>query len=500
MFKNYLKTAYRSLLKNKIYSIINILGLAVGIACCIFIALYIRHESSYDQFFESSDRIHRIALERIYPDRIRLFASSPVTLAPTLIDNYPEVEVATRLHRLFFQQEVPVHIADQAFIETKYYYADSNFFKVFALEFLEGNPTTALNAPDKVVLTEKTARKFFGNQSALNKTFQSGNNNDYIVAGVIKGLPENSHLDFDLIGSIHSLGFIQNAINTNSWINPWVYTYAKLKEGVSADIFEGKLPQMVDQYGQADIANRLGVDYSTLGHRFNYFFQPVTDIHLHSNLDLEVKPTSNITFLYLLGVIALFILLLSAINFINLTTARSSERAREVGVRKVVGSSKQLIIGQFVMESVFSCFISFGLALLIAFLLIPFYNDLLGQTLYLSNIYNGWALASFSLFVIIIGVLAGLYPALVIASIDSATVLKGNYKSSNKGIWLRNTLIVFQFFITLIMISGSLFVSEQMKFMVDKDLGFDKNQVMLIRQANVIGQNLGVLKNELNSY
>ena len=498
MFKNYLKTAYRSLLKNKIYSIINIIGLAVGIACCLFIGLYIRHESSYDQFFESNERIHRISLERIYPDRVRLFASSPVTLAPTLLENYPEVEAVTRMHRLFFSQEVSIRVEEKAFIETKYYYADSNFFKVFKFEFLEGTPSTALNTPNKVVVTDKTAKRLFGTPSALNKTLRNGNDDELIIGGVIKDLPENSHLDFDLLGSIQSLGFIRNAITSNSWINPWVYTYAKLKEGIPQQVFEDKLPQMVNQHGSANIASRLGDNYAELGHQFNYFLQPIADIHLHSKLDLEVKPTSNASFIYLLGAIALFILLLSCINFINLTTARSSERAKEVGVRKVVGSSKQSIIRQFVMESVFSCFISFILALLIALVLLPFFNELLGQSLSLTSLINGWTLGVSTLFVAIIGLLAGLYPALVISSIDSATVLKGNYKSSNQGIWLRNGLIVFQFFITLLMISGSLFVSEQMKFMVNKDLGFDKNQVMIIRQAVSIGQNLEPLKNELN--
>ena len=228
MLKNYLKITYRSLLKNKTYAIISILGLAVGIVCSLFIARYVWFESSYDSFFPDNDRIYRLSLERVYPERVRNFASSPVTIAPTLLDNYPEVEAATRMHRLFFNPEMPVQVGDESYVETQFYFADSLFFEVFNFQFVEGTPTEALNAADKVVLTDKTARKYFGDQPALNKTFKRGQT-DMVVSGVIKDLPENSHMDFDLIGSIHSLGFIRNAINQGSWINPWVYTYIKLR-------------------------------------------------------------------------------------------------------------------------------------------------------------------------------------------------------------------------------------------------------------------------------
>ena len=329
------------------------------------------------------------------------------------------------------------------------------FLKSFLFEFLEGNPKTALNASNKVVLTDRAAQRLFGNQSALNKAYTVGNS-EFVVSGIIKDVPENSHLDFDLLGSIHALGFIQNAIDNNSWINPWLYTYVKLQENIPGQTFEEKLPQMVTQYGGADLSSRLGTDYAELGHQFNYFLQPVPDIHLHSDLDLEVKPTSNVTFLYLLMVIAFFILLLSCINFVNLATARSSERAKEVGIRKVIGSSRTTIVGQFVLESIINCFIGFLLALGITFLLMPYFNDLVQLPLHLSSLISFGAIGLILLSVTLIGVLAGLYPALVISSIDSATVLKGNFKSSTKGIWLRNSLIVFQFFITLTMISRRL--------------------------------------------
>ena len=478
------------------YSAVNIIGLAVGLACCLFILLYVQHESSYDQFFKGNERIYRIALERVYPDRVRMFATSPVTLAPTIMDHYPEVEGVTRMHRLFFQSEVPVLVDENPFVETGYYFADSNFFKVFEFEFLEGNPLSALNAPDKVVLTDKTARRFFGDKPALGRTIQSGEA-DYIISAVIRDLPQNSHLDFDLLGSIQSLGFIRNAINSGSWINPWVYTYTKLSPLAKSESFQEKFPAMVSQHGSADIASRLGTDYAELGHSFNYLLQPLKDIHLHSNLTLEVKPTSNVTFLYLLGVIAFFILLLSCINFVNLTTARSSERAKEVGVRKVIGSGRRSLMLQFILESVLSALFSLAVAIGLTVLLMPYFNDLVSQTLSLYSFINFGRIGMILGVVLLVGILAGLYPAFVISSIDSGVVLKGSYKTSNKGVWLRNGLIVFQFFITLTMISGAMIVKEQMDYLIEKDLGFDKNQVMIIRQSGAIGQNYHALRNEL---
>ncbi len=496
MFKNYFKTAYRSLLKSKIYTAISILGLSVGIVCCLFIAMYIWFESSYDDFFPDSERIHRISLERVYPERVRNFASSPVTIAPVLLDNYPEVEAATRMHRLFFNSETPIQIEDESYIETQFYYADSLFFDVFDFQFVEGTPAEALNAANKVVLTDKTAARYFGDRPALNQTLRSGNNN-FVVSGVIKDLPENSHMDFDLIGSIHTLPFIQNAINTGSWINPWIYTYIKLKKGVDPVDLEAKFPAMVDEYGSANISSRLGEDYADLGHRFNYFLQALPSIHLHSKLDIEVRPTSNATYIYLLAAVALFILILSCINFINLTTARSAERAKEVGVRKVMGSTRPLLIRQFIFESVMVCFISFLVALISARLLIEPFNQLIGQSLELNAWLFDWPLVLLLGLVVLIGTIAGLYPAFVISAIDPAVVLKGSFKSSGKGIWLRNGLIVLQFFITITMISGTLFVGRQMQYLADKDLGFNKEKLIIVRQAQAVGQNFEAFKAEL---
>jgi putative ABC transport system permease protein len=499
MFRNYIKSAYRSLLKNKIYGAINISGLTVGIACCLLISLYVYDEMSYDKFFDDSNRIYRVALERVYPTNTRFFGSSPVNMAPTLKENYPEIEEAGRLHRLFFQNEIVVTIGDKTFIEDKYLFADNNFFKVFSFDFIEGDPNSALDAPDKVVLTASTARRFFGDESALNKIYQLDTSR-YIISGVVADVPSNSHMDFDILGSIESLPFLQQAAETNSWVNPWLFTYIKLKQGVSQERFQAKLPEMVNTHGLASILRSLSIsaeDYPESGNDFKYFLQPVEAIHLKSNLSVEVKANSDITYVYLLIAVVGFILIISCINFVNLATARSAERAKEVGVRKVLGSRKSLLVKQFLTESNFISVVSLLLAIGLTWLVLPNFNLLVGKELSLTTIGQPLVIIGLIAGILFIGTMAGIYPALVISSINSALVLKGKYTTSSKGVFLRNALIIFQFFISITMISGMLMLNKQMNYMRNKQLGFNKENILVVNQAQELGQRQQAFKNEL---
>jgi putative ABC transport system permease protein len=499
MIRNYIKSAYRSLLKNKVYGAINILGLTVGIACCLLISLYVVDEISYDKFFDDSDRIYRVALERKYPTNTRFFGSSPVNMATALKDNYPEIEEAGRLHRLFFQNEIVVAIDDKTFIEEKYLFADSSFFKVFSFNFIEGNPSTALNALDKVVITESTAKRFFGEESALNKTYNI-DTSTYIISGVVEDVPSNSHMEFDILGSIEALQFLTQAATTNNWVSPWLFTYIKLREGTDPDIFEAKLPEVVNAYGLASILQQLAIsaeDYPASGNEFNYFLQPVEDIHLKSNLDVEIKANSDITYVYMLIAVVAFILIISCINFINLATARSAERAKEVGIRKVMGSNRSLIVKQFLTEANLITILALLLALTAVWVVLPSFNLLVNKNLSLISFLNPVVIAVLIGFALVIGTLAGLYPALVISALQSAEVLKGEYKSSTKGIWLRNSLIVFQFFISITMISGMLMLNKQMNFMRNKQLGFNTENIIVIDQAQELGQQQNAFRNEI---
>lgn len=497
---NHIKISYRNLLKNKVYAFINILGLSVGIASVMLIAIYVNYETSYDKFFDDSDRIYRIALHRVYPTRTKDFGTSSIMLAPALKDNYPQIESVTRLHRLFFSNEVTVTIeeSNKRFAETRFLFADSSFFQVFSYEFLSGDRDTALDNLNSVVLTESTAKRYFGEQDALGKTFDGGGG-PVKVTGVIKDIPTNSHVHFDLLGSIASLPFLNNAISQNSWVNPWVYTYAKLKAGVNPDVFEAELPGVVDKYGAASIALSDGADYKEKGHAFEYFLQPIESIHLGSQLDVEVEPNSDQAYIYVLSAIALIILTISSINFVNLSIARSTERAKEVGIRKVMGSNRSALVWQFLTESTFVCFIGSIVSFALVFVAIPRFNEALGTSLDFTVILQPSVALIFLVFIIIIGVISGFYPAMVISALQPSHVLKGSYKSSGKGVILRNGLITLQFIISIVMISGSIIVDEQMTFLRSKHLGFNQDNLLVIKQTAGLGENYQAFRNDLLS-
>ncbi len=499
MTGNHLKISYRNLKKNKVYASINILGLSIGIASVMLIAIYVNYETSYDKFFEASDRTYRIALERVYPDRVKTFSTSSVQLAPTLKANYPQVEAVTRLHRLFFNNEVPVTFNenDKSFTETRFLYADSLFFKVFSYKFIEGQAETALTKPTDVVLTASTAMRYFGTTDAVDKIINV-NNGTRRVTGVIEDIPANSHIHFDLLGSIHSLPFLQNAIQQDSWINMWLYTYVRLKEGVDPNTFESEFPELVETYGGANIAQASGADWKAQGHAFNYFLQPLESIHLESNLDLEVEPNSDITYVYIITIVAIIILTISSINFINLSIARSTERAKEVGIRKVMGSQRSALILQFLTESIFICSLASVLSVGIVYFTIPRFNSILGTALDFGTIIQPVAIILLLVFIIVIGVTSGFYPALVISALQPSKVLKGSYKNSNKGIWLRNGLIIIQFVISIFMISGSIIVSQQMDYLMNKDLGFNKQDLLVVRQAFRLGNDYNAFYNQVS--
>lgn len=499
MTGNHIKISYRNLKKNKIYASINILGLSIGIASVMLIAIYVNYETSYDKFFKDSDRVYRAALERVYPGRVKMFGTSSIMLAPTLRDNYPQVEAVTRLHRLFFNNEVPVSFPDndKTFIETKFLFGDSLFFKVFSHEFIVGDSKTALNNPTDVVLTESTAKKYFGTTDVLDKILNI-NTGTRRVTGVIKDVPANSHIHFDLLGSTRSVPPLNNALQIQSWVNPWVYTYLKLKEGVSPTDFEKEFPQLVETYGGASIAQSSGSDWKEKGNRYNYFLQPIESIHLESQLDVEVEPNSDIVYVYIISIVALIILTISSINFVNLSIARSTERAKEVGIRKVMGSQRAALVSQFLTESIFICLLSSILSIGLVFIGIPQFNQILGTSLDFSTIVQPIALIILLVFILLIGVVSGFYPALVISALQPSKVLKGSYKNSSKGIWLRNSLIILQFVISIFMISGSIIVSQQMTYMVEKDLGFNKNNLLVLHQTGRIANNFNAFFNKVS--
>lgn len=477
MLKNYLKIAFRSLLKNKVYTVINILGLSVGLSCCILILLHVQDELSYDEFHPNKENLYRVALERIYPDHTSFYAIIPSGFSEAFKEEIPEVKKSTRL--LGFPNFANIiEYEDKVFEENYVFFADSNFFDVFDFKLLQGDPDAQLKTPRTVILTQSTARKYFGSENPVGKTIEV-NDSLNTVTGIMQDIPENSHMKFDFLSSSTNLGFIQQP----SYISFSSYTYLELVPGTDPGRVEAKIPDIVKKYASGQIERNLGIsyeEYTAAGNGYNYFLQPITGIHLHSNLQSEIKPNGSMVYVYIFVSIAVLILVIACINFVNLSTARSVERAREVGVRKVMGSDRSQLIRQFLTESVFISLVSLIVAVGLIQIVLPFFNNLAQKELFIDLFGSSMIGLLLLAFALAVGLLAGLYPAFYISSMKPVEVMKGKFQSNSKGGWLRNGLVVFQFSISIILISGTLVVNNQMDYIQNKRLGFDKENILVI--------------------
>lgn len=485
MLKSYLKIAFRSLTKNKAYTIINILGLSFGLGCCILIMLFVQDETSYDTFYSDGDDIYRMVLERKYPDHLTNYAIIPGGFSEVVAEEIPEVKASTRLVG-FPNFSTIVTYEDKVFEEYYFFSADSNFFSVLDFEILQGDVSTALTNPNTVVVTKSTAEKYFGKENPIGKNIEV-NGNPIEVVAVMQDVPENSHIKFDFLNSTTNLGFLTNP----NYISFSSYTYLELESGTDKKVVEAKMNDVVEKYASGQIEQNLGLSYSEYkeaGNGYIYTLQPISDIHLTSNMDAEIKPNGNIVYVYIFISIGVFILVLAGINFVNLATAKSSERAKEVGLRKVMGSEKKHLIFQFLTESTFITFVSLILGLALIQLALPYFNNLASKTLELGLFSNQITIPALILFLLLVGILAGLYPAFYISSLQPIEVVKGKFKSNSKGKFLRNGLVIFQFTISMVLISGTLVVYDQMEFIQNKQLGFDKENVLVIERSNVVDQ------------
>ncbi|MBI1768673.1 MAG: ABC transporter permease [Bacteroidetes bacterium] len=486
MLRNYFKTAIRSLIKQKVYTAINVIGLAVSITACLLIVLYVKHELSYDNFFSNADRIYKMALERKYPNHATFYSVIPHSYAKAMKQDFPEVEKT--LHLFGPNQNVVVTYKVKEgevklFEEDYFLQADSSFFDFFDLELTKGDKKTALLMPAQVIISEGTAQKYFGKDDPIGKVL-GGDFGDMKVTAVFKNLPDNSHLRFDFVASVGGERF-QQFINRENYTGFDSHTYVKLKSGADYKALEAKFPKMVDTYAAAQIERNLGKsweDYKKAGNGYRYFLQPLPSIHLDpTNIESTITPGGNLKYVYILSFIALLILVIACINFMNLATARSAERAREVGVRKVMGSFKSQLVLQFLVEAILLSVVSTLIALTFVFLLLPYFNNLVEKQLhFVFSIDVILGLVGFALFV---GVLAGLYPAFALSSFSPVVVMKGNFSGGTRNSWLRNGLVVFQFVISMVLIVGTIVIGRQMKYMQNKDLGFDKEQVLMIKRA-----------------
>ena len=457
MLKNYLKIAIRSLIKQKIYTIINVLGLSVGIASCLLIVMFVAHEFSYDNFHKHADRIYKIALERKYPNHITNYSVVPHSFADVISRDFPEVSAVLKMAGPY--NNVMVSYTNEKdevkqFEENFVMAADSNFFDFFTIKLLQGDVKKSLATINDIIVTKETASRYFGNQEPLGKMLRIFNR-DFTVTGVCENVPKNSHFKFDFLTKWDDEFFANNGIDPN-FITFTAHIYLELRPGNDVKSLESKFPDMVDTYAAGQIERDLGKsweDYKKEGNGYRYFLQPLTEIHLDPiNIEGKPLPGGNLNHVYFLICVAVLIIVIACINFMNLATARSAERAREVGVRKTMGSMKGQLVSQFLIESLVLSAFATVLALIIAQAALPYFNNLTSQQLAFS--FSPILLLSLLGVSIVVGFLAGSYPAFTLSSFNPVVVMKGNFSSGKNGAWLRNGLVVFQFFISIFLIVG----------------------------------------------
>jgi len=483
MIKNYIKIAFRNLWRHKSFSLINIIGLAVGMTACFLIFMYVRFELSYDKFNENFDSVYRLNTDIKSPNEVLHWNSASAPMGPTLQADFPEIKANVRLFGFGFL----VEYQNQRFQENNIIITDPSLFKIFTFPFLSGDPETALTDPYSMVLTETTAKKYFGNGEALGKSLKLDGKTPVKVTGVIKDVPLNSHFSFDMLMSASTMEPMK-LINMKEWGNFSNYTYLLLAKGYNPAGLQAKLPGFLRKHISDDQRRR--------GYNYDLFIESLKEIYMDNFRGAPVNGSkSNV---YIFSIVAVFILLIACINFVNLTTARASERAKEVGIRKVVGAIKQQLTAQFLGESIIICLISFVVSAVLSMLLLPMFNNLAGKIISHDIFAHGYIIILFAVSVVI-GCMAGFYPAVVLTNFSILSVLKGKFTTSVKGIILRKGLVVVQFTISIVLIVGTIIVYSQLGYMRNQSLGFQKDQMLVLNTGgdSAVNRNLESIKNEL---
>jgi putative ABC transport system permease protein len=482
MFKNYLKIAWRSLKKNKVFTFINVFGLAIGLTCCLLISLYIYHETSYDKHHKNGGRL--VELGTIWPrdGEEEKNPNTPAPMAAVMKQDFPEIEKTTRIMKLFAEDKTllqykPQNGTPKSFYEANGYMADSTFFQMFTYEFVEGNPATALDGPNTVVLNEEIAKKLFGNERALNKiiNISSNTNGDtsFTVSGVFKTQDKPSQIDARFFLSFKGGGMSQFMNSQTSLLNNNMFhTFFLLSPNASINSLQAKMPLFVEKH--------MGKEMRETNHFKKQFLLPVRDMHLHSGMKANISPVGSTKSLYVLGSIALFTLLIACINFMNLSTARSSKRSAEVGVRKVLGAERSALIKQFMGESILMSLLALFFAVAFALILLRGFSFVSGRDLRFIPGEHWPLFAGFVALALLTGFLAGSYPALYLSSFKPIKVLKGRFTNSLAAVTLRKGLVIFQFIISVVLIIAAIVIGKQMRYMQTKDLGFSKDQQIVI--------------------
>src|SRR5665213_1375925 len=493
MFKNYLKIAWRNLMKYKFISFINLFGLTVGLTCCLLITTYVLNELSYDRYNKNAENIYRVT--RTFKNTAGAVSLKLSTISPPFgyyfPTDFPEIKKMTRL---LVAGTLPFKYKDKIIAENNVYFADENLFNVFTLKTLEGNPQTALKDPFSVMLTEDVAKKYFGNEDPMNKVIKINNQFDVKVTGIYKGFPENSFMHPDVLISFNTLKdsavYGEKKLETN-WGNNSFFTFLVLPNHYDPKKLIARFPAFLDKRMAGNYSPNQPSKMTELG------LQKLTDIHLYSHTDVEAEPNGDINKVYIFSAIALFILLIACINYMNLSTARSSLRAKEIGIRKVIGARKKELIFQFLSESVLIAWSAILIAFVLLYFTLPWLNQVSGQQLSINILLKWQVLIPLFLTPFIVGIVSGLYPALFMSSFQPVKTLKGLFKVGGGNLSFRKTLVVAQFTISIVLIITTIIVSQQLHYMQDTSLGYNKEHIITLPYYNSVNPQYDAFRNDL---
>ncbi len=485
MLLNNIKVSVRNLLAQKGYTLINLFGLAVGIASALMIILYVIDEFSYDRFHPNAKNIYRVCLDAKLQDTEMLAPISNNAIGPVSYEEYPDILNYTRVFS--FGGDPDIRYDDRTFIEKNLIYADSTFFQLFnGFRLISGDTGNILNAPNQLVMTKSTAERYFGSEDPVGKSVRKwSGSQEWQVVGIAEDPPSNSHIKFDIVCSFVSMQWAQ----APAWVSNNNYTFIQVQEGTDPKDIDVRFEHLVATYAGPVFEEMMGAsmeDLEHLGNRYNYFTQPLTDIHLRSDMPFEMEVGGNITMVYVLMLIALFIIFIAAINFMNLATARSARRAKEVGVRKIVGSTRSRLVGQFLTESVLLSAVSLIIAIIIVIAAMPAFNTIAGKQIVISALPVTLTVGVLLATILVVGFAAGSYPAFFLANIDPMIIFKGKSLSGMKSSLLRGILVTFQFIITIGLLIATFVVYSQISFIRDKDLGYSPHSTLVINRPYVI--------------
>ena len=497
MIRNYVTTALRNLRKHFGYAAINLAGLALGLTVTLQIFLFVRHELSYDRFHADAENLYRVVLQGVFSGTDLNAPISPAPMARALVEDFPDVEAATRLFT--FLPPRMVRTGTTEFSEDGIILADSSLFGVLTFPLLRGDPASALARPQTIVLTESMAEKLFPSEDPMGRSIVMGDTTAYEITGVVADPPTNSHIQFTILQSLTGFGQAQS----DFWVSNNFFTYLKLQDGMDPRVFESKLPDWYKQYAGPQVEAAFGQSYDEIltgDNYLNYSLQSLLDVHLRSSFTIDNQVPGDIAYVYLFVAVALFILALACINFMNLSTARSATRATEVGIRKVVGSHRGQLIGQFLSESILMSGMAMVMAIGLVYVTTPFFNSIADLEVDPSVLLSPSILLVLIAASLLVGVLAGSYPALFLSSFKPVSVIKGRSSMAGSSATLRNALVVFQFGISVALLIGTFVVQDQLSFIQNKRLGFDKDHIVVLSRGFELGDQYAAFKDEIRNH